>query len=270
MCTFTTISVCQGGDGCCPNGCTDANDSDCACVPRTCQDLGAECGVIDDGCMSTVTCPNTCGANEMCSGTTCVPGNSNAFVGDACANDGQCAGFTNAYCETHPDYTGGYCSAPCQFDNDCPMGSHCARLFAGDPNQEKICMKNCNSDADCRAMGYACQNWDDFDQNAQLSDECGPAATGTGQVGDPCTGLADCDGLSCATVENLSTLGTVTFPGGSCTAQCFPIIGGCPAGSVCGDALLCMPECINANDCRPGYTCLPSMLDQTLRYCWPI
>lgn len=269
MCSFEEISVCQGGDGCCPTGCTEANDSDCNCVPeRTCASVGAECGSIDNGC-EVVACPNTCGANESCSQNTCIDVSGNAFVGDPCANDGQCAGFTNAYCETHVDFSGGYCSAPCQFDNDCPMGSHCARLFAGDPNQTKLCMKNCATDGDCRPNGYACQNWDSFDQNAQVSDECGPAATGNGQIGDPCTSLADCDGGECVTSVTTQTMGQVNFPGGSCTATCLPIIGGCPMGTACSDGLYCMPSCVTSLECRAGYTCQTSQFDGTQRYCWP-
>src|ERR1700759_5217418 len=28
-CEMTPVTVCRGGDGCCPSGCTNANDSDC-------------------------------------------------------------------------------------------------------------------------------------------------------------------------------------------------------------------------------------------------
>ncbi len=247
MCATEPINVCQAGDSCCPSGCSAANDNDCACVPTTCAAAGARCGMIPDGCGSMLACPSTCGANESCANNQCVPATGNGTVGSPCAANGQCAGFTNAYCEIHPDYSGGYCTAACQFDNDCPTGSHCARLYSGDPAKAKICMKNCTSNAQCRPSGYACQNWDDYDQNAQVSDECSPAATGTGQTGDPCTGIADCDGGYCED----------TYPGGSCTSSCFPIIGGCAAtDDVCTDSSNCMPECATSLNCRTGYICI--------------
>lgn len=47
---------------------------------------------------------------------------------------------------------GGYCSAPCSFE-DCPSNSRCA----SGPRAGDLCMASCETDADCRAkMGYGC------------------------------------------------------------------------------------------------------------------
>jgi hypothetical protein len=53
-CAYAAITACVGGDGCCPPGCTGANDSDCS--PR-CGD-----GKIGAGetCDPPGTCPTTC------------------------------------------------------------------------------------------------------------------------------------------------------------------------------------------------------------------
>ncbi|MCK5796723.1 MAG: hypothetical protein KAI47_06050, partial [Deltaproteobacteria bacterium] len=43
FCQHTAITSCQGGDGCCPAGCSFAGDSDCAAPPSdlgTSRDLG--------------------------------------------------------------------------------------------------------------------------------------------------------------------------------------------------------------------------------------
>lgn len=271
QCTYEDITACQSGDGCCPPGCTEANDDDCSCVPTTCQAEGAECGAIDDGCNSTVTCPDTCGAGETCQGNTCVQSTSNGEVGDACDVDADCGNIPDRTCVQHPDYRGGYCSASCQFDNDCPAGSHCARLFVGDPDKEKVCMKNCTSDADCRDRGYGCQNWDSFDDNAQTSDECSPVADGTGEVGDPCDGLYQCaDGHECLRDWKNQNGTTTTFPGGMCSQGCIPILGPCnDPDAVCMDQIpFCAPGCATSADCRNGYDCVPSQFEMR-NHCVP-
>lgn len=43
----------------------DAPGTPDGCVPRTCADAGAECGVIDDGCGQPLACP-ACGSGEFC------------------------------------------------------------------------------------------------------------------------------------------------------------------------------------------------------------
>ena len=268
MCTQEQITQCQSGDGCCPSGCTDATDADCGCTPTTCQAEGAECGAIPNGCGAMITCPNTCNAGETCSGNQCVA-SGNGEIGSPCGSVGDCAAIPDATCIQHNDYKDGYCSANCQFDNDCPRGSHCARLVIGDPAKEKVCMKNCASDVDCRADGYACFNWDDYDDMATVSDECAPAATGTGEIGDPCTGVYQCSpDLYCAQEANDNANGTTTLPGGACTTSCIPVLVGCGAGYVCTDAGICMPECFVPNQCRTGYTCVMGNFEQRT-HCWP-
>ncbi len=272
QCTYETITACQGGDGCCPDGCTEANDSDCSCVPTTCQAEGAECGTIDDGCSSTIMCPDTCGDDETCEGNTCVPGANDGEVGDACASDADCGNYPNRTCVEHPDYKDGYCSAPCEFDNDCPMGSHCARLFVGDPDAEKVCMKNCTDDTDCRDDGYACHNWDSFDDQAQLSDECAPVADGSGEIGDPCAGLYECkSGYECTREWQNQDSSVTTFPDGSCTQGCVPLLSPCSdPDAVCPDMTpLCMPSCTTSSDCRMGYECISSQFEMR-DHCWPM
>ncbi len=56
--------VCGGGGV--PNVCGGAPP---ACVPKTCTDLGANCGYVGDGCGNVVFC-GTCGTNEVCGAVT--------------------------------------------------------------------------------------------------------------------------------------------------------------------------------------------------------
>ncbi|MEQ8892030.1 MAG: hypothetical protein RID93_30580, partial [Sandaracinaceae bacterium] len=59
-CSFTPISACRDGDGCCPSGCSSVFDDDCVCVPDTCA-ADQLCGTMPDGCGTTLTCGPTCG-----------------------------------------------------------------------------------------------------------------------------------------------------------------------------------------------------------------
>lgn len=41
------------------------------CKPLTCADVGAECGIIDDGCGHPVTCPRCTGLDDCQEGNIC-------------------------------------------------------------------------------------------------------------------------------------------------------------------------------------------------------
>jgi hypothetical protein len=53
-CVHSAITACRGGDGCCPAGCSAANDSDCAAI---CGDGHIQAG---ETCDPPSTCPTTC------------------------------------------------------------------------------------------------------------------------------------------------------------------------------------------------------------------
>lgn len=57
-CSTTTIVACASGDGCCPVGCDEAADADCACGN----------GVLDEGesCDPPETCPTSCDDADPC------------------------------------------------------------------------------------------------------------------------------------------------------------------------------------------------------------
>ena len=72
-------------------------------------------------------------------------------IGSSCATSGQC-GTGRYYCIVAPP--GGYCSADCGKDADCPAGSVCVgagMVLSG------ACKLACAGAADCRAAeGYVC------------------------------------------------------------------------------------------------------------------
>jgi len=61
----------QADMGCVPNGTTNPCEPD-ACVPMTCSDLGATCGMPDDGCGGQLACGG-CEGTAQCREGTCVP-----------------------------------------------------------------------------------------------------------------------------------------------------------------------------------------------------
>ena len=68
-------------------------------------------------------------------------------IGTRCAADSDCG--TPPYICTLGKYTGGYCSAACNTDGDCPLDSICAAL---------TCRRKCTDDTTCRnAEGYVCR-----------------------------------------------------------------------------------------------------------------
>ncbi len=251
-CTNTPISACQSGDGCCPSGCTFPSDQDCACQPLVCGAAGRQCGAPANGCGGTLNC-GTCQTGFTCSNFTCVATGGPTPIGSPCTAQTSCAGAIAPFCVSNANFKDGYCSSQCQFDNDCPSGSHCAQKNTSGTGS---CLKNCIDNNDCRT-GYLCFN-QDGDSNG--SKECVPGGTGTGIIGDACNGVYQCGGGTVANCYPPSN----DWPGGYCSETCTSVlgIGFCPTGSSChGGGILgsgeggCLKNCTNSNQCRPGYTC---------------
>ncbi|MEZ4459792.1 MAG: hypothetical protein R3E66_08685 [bacterium] len=267
QCSNTAITACQSGDGCCPSGCTFAIDQDCACQPLTCGAPGRECGSPANGCGGNLNC-GTCANGFVCSNFNCVPNNSPLPIGSACTAGSNCAGAIGPFCVANPNFKDGYCSSQCQYDNDCPSGSHCGQK---DANGNGSCLKNCTTNADCRA-GYACY---DQDNGGSGSKECLPSAVGTGTIGSPCTAVYQCAGGTVGACGMASD----GFPGGYCTETCTDLFGisTCPTGSTCYSGGLlggvfggdldgyCAKSCTSSAQCRTGYSCktYTTLLGQT-------
>ena len=246
VCNFDPVTECVGGDGCCAPGCTSANDDDCACVPKTCAELGAACGRISNGCGGTITCGD-CAASEACEANQCVPDVANA-LGEECADATDCAG-ANPICANNEDFPGGFCTNACTDDFQCPQGSHCTGL----PNYgSRICAPNCQADNDCRPGGaYRCYNADGVG-----NEECLPYPGGTSDTGEPCNGITDCSPSTEFCIKERPD----AFPGGYCTNECF-FNGMCGFGEICltgqgNDPGFCVVECMMDSECRTGYVCL--------------
>ncbi len=154
QCAHTNIASCQGGDGCCPAGCTAQVDNDCVCNPTTsCAAQGLNCGTIFNGC-ANVAC-GTCGNNQTCQNNVCVNSSPTATVGQACTSNAQCPLGPYAQCYTEafglPD---GYCTISCDTgQGTCTGDSQCLDA----QGIGKFCADTCTSNLDCRS-GYTCQD----------------------------------------------------------------------------------------------------------------
>jgi hypothetical protein len=149
QCSQSRITSCRDGDGCCPSGCQNATDSDCACTPETCASLGYQCGSVSDGCGGTLNC-GTC-TQGTCNAGVCGGGTGSGSIGDPCSSLSDC-GADATSCDT--SVPGGACTTTCvPALLPCPAGSACALASLG--GQQALCLPICNSDADCRS-GYSC------------------------------------------------------------------------------------------------------------------
>src|SRR5262249_183134 len=108
-CTTTPVTMCRSGDGCCPLGCTNVNDGDCAPTPSSGN------GLVEPG----ETCATGLAAGQpgACP-TSCNDGNSCTI--DVLQNAGTCM----AACTTTP-------VTMCRSgDGCCPLG--CTNVNDGD------------------------------------------------------------------------------------------------------------------------------------------
>jgi len=291
VCTNEPIVVCAD-DGCCPSGCDASNDPDC--LAETCGNSAVDGGETCDlaipagnpgACPTQAECvaPDSCstatysGDPQQCSAectietqTQCVDGDGccpstcdntldndcAAAVGDACRADGDCeSGFCSS--EDVGNWPGGYCSAGCMVDSDCPGPN---TVCAG-----RVCAAACTDAQDCRS-DYTCGDYYGVGKMY-----CTPDATTLtlGAPGDTCTAESEClgnfFGVGCAEPET-------GFAGGYCVAGC-QVDADCPAQSHClitqDGGGFCAPDCTTANDCRTGYDCF-NYLGDPQNTCGPV
>ena len=228
--------VCLGkpcGPNCCGPDEACENDACIPCVPETCQDLGASCGALDDGCGGSLSCGD-CGANEICtSGNVCE-----------CAHE-SCGGGCCALDEI--------CDAGVCKDGCLPV---CQGAMCGDPDQ---CGGFC--DGACAVPGQVC--WDGFCCTPNCAGKsCGAPDGCNGICEGPCPGngevcvagvccAPDCAGASCGDPDGC---------GGACAGPCPSSGGHCVEGEC-----VCLTELCGGNCCLAGETCI----DDECQLCLP-
>jgi cysteine-rich repeat protein len=271
VCSMQPITKCGGGDGCCPAGCTRADDNDCS----------ATCG---DGMIDTA------------SGETCEAGSA-MLCSVSCNDDDPC---TTDMLTGSPENCNTSCThtpiaTPLAGDSCCPAGANsntdadCApicgnRVLEMGERCDGDCPESCDDSLVCTAdalAGTACQRQCTHTQllpNPTVSDRCCPsgataaidvdcmAVCGNGMVetGERCDG--NCPNAAACNDNDACTTDSVM--GMACARQCAhtPISmasmtadGCCPMGATSATDPDCPTSCgnmvVDANEaCDDGNT----------------
>jgi hypothetical protein len=268
QCANTTVTACQGGDGCCLSSCDSTNDDDCA---PACGNNVIEAG---ETCDPPGSCPTTCDDGNACT--------ADSFTGDAAACTAQCANTDITACQSGD----GCCPAGCDntTDNDCSASCGNSALETGetcDPpsscptscddanvcthdtlsGSAATCNVSCSNTAvtACSGGDGCCPSGCNANNDADCAAVCGNAAIEVGETCDPPT--------SCPTTcddTNVCTQDALIGDSASCTALCqFTGItscsggdGCCPSGCNANNDTDCTAVCGNAVQ-EAGETCDP-------------
>lgn len=194
------------------------------CLPSTCEDLGATCGAISDGCGGGLQCGTCDGVDEFCGG------GGKSHCGNGCTLT-SCAA-QGAECGIVPDGCGGQLPS-C---GDCTGDATC-----GGGGQANICGTPLCSPRTCADASAEC---------GSLADGCGGSLDcGTCDVqGESCLGN-QCGSGSCTvkTCEEVIAAGVGQQRCGQVGDGCDGVLecGDCPLSSTCGAGgpSLCGPIC---------------------------
>jgi len=213
-----------GGSFTCGTGIGPDGGPISSCTPKTCGDLGFNCGSAGDGCGGPLQCGN-CTAPQFCGGggfDRCGTGTTSDAGGSAsCLNVGSACSAATQCCTGR--CSGGVCAFPaCTSDGQsCSGGASCC---------SGICTAGtCTSlNGACRTLGNACT------QNTQCCSQlCSNGACAASsfcrQVGDACQSGTDCCGGICNVAAG-HLYGTCGQPSTG-AANCSMV-----DGTVCGSA----------------------------------
>ena len=157
-CSSVAITMCVGGDGCCPAGCNATSDSDCS---PSCGN-----GVVESGetCDPIGTCPSSCSDGNACT--------RDVLTGSAAMCNSMCSYPPISAC-TNND---GCCPSGCTAanDNDCDAPDPVCGDAICSPAQGELCT-TCASD--CNTTNNVCGNGacQTGETSANCRADCGPA-----------------------------------------------------------------------------------------------
>lgn len=257
--------VCEGGF--CGDPCTDSTQCSASQLCLT-QNLtkGALSGAFDvcitpadTQCTSTGDCTDgvrVCGDLRIQAGTVTpfcrFPISGGAQLGSDCTTNTQCR-------EGSCLPTLGECSVACAADTDCSAAASqvCSTFTFGPQNDVEMCVRSCSDNGSC-GTGDICTINSDVPNND--IDQICRAPIGTKELGDTCTGPADC-------LTGLCLETRLTDPNAMCSSDAQCIAGqtcecpidepGCattnPGARRCTESTnRCSRICNDAGDCQGG------------------
>ena len=246
--TCTAPLFCGGGGyGKCGGSAGPPLDAGALCVPRTCQNLGFNCGPAADGCGDLLQCgtcapPQFCGGGgfSVCGGSTSLP--------DAGCSPATCAQL-DINCGPAGDGCGNLMAAGCGWctpPQRCGGGGYgkCGGS-TGPVDAGGACVP-----MTCSQLGYNCGTSDDGCGGTLQCGTCTPPSTCSGGGGYNHCGTFRSDGGACLHCNQLPA-----------SATCGQLSDGC------GDIVSCGPGCISPPEtcggggvpfyCGSGRTCTP-------------
>lgn len=224
-----------------------SQDTAPACVPRTCAQIGATCGMQGNGCGGQLNCgvcvgAQTCGGGgvpNQCGGGVCVPKTCANYPGTCGVQSNGCGGVTTS-CGTCP-------GVPCTAKTCANYPTSCGAQSDGCGSLTAVC-GTCAWPYTCGGGGVANQCGMP-DGGGCLPKTCAQQGILCGPAGDGCGNLiASCG--TCPPGQGCGGGGVPGVCGGSCTPRtCVEQQIACgPAGDGCGGILAC-------GDCTAPLTC---------------
>ena len=293
-CSHSSITACIPGDGCCPTGCSSANDVDCSAScgngmvdpGETCDPPGTCATSCDDGNACTVdqmtgsaqNCNVACSHSAV---STCVPGDGCCPTGCSSTDDSDCS----ASCGNGVIDSGETCDPPGSCPTSCEDGNACTvdQLTGNAQNCNVACsssaISTCAPGDGCCPTGCSAAN------DSDCSASCGNGILEGGETCDPpgsCPTSCD-DGNTC-------TLDQLTGSAQTCNATCSHSAistcvsgdGCCPTGcnsttdqdcsASCGNGILeggetCDPPGSCPTNCNDGDACTRDQLTGSAQTC---
>jgi hypothetical protein len=241
------------------------------CTPKTCAQLGVNCGAAGDGCGNSIDCGNCTGDQVCglvtagkCDSFTCTPrtcasqGIECGVTGDGCGNALNCGTcLSGQTCGAGgPGKCGTGCSPRTCADQgiSCgPAGDGCGNALncgtcpsgqtCGGGGTPGVCGSTCKPTT-CTALGYQCGAAGDGCGNALNCGTC-PSGQVCGGGGPGKCGSSSCTPITCTTLGyNCGVAGDGCGNALNC--------GTCPSGQICGAG---GPGKCGASTCTPR-TCL--------------
>ena len=237
---------CDEGEDCqsCPSDCRCPSGQTCynsaCCTPKTCSDLGWECGNGSDGCGGTVSCGG-CQQNYSCVNNQCQP------IPPTCG-DSKCDTNDGENCQT--------CKQDCGAGDGCSPGQTKSQPCGNCGTQTKTCDSSCSwgSWGSCTGEGECSPGQTGSSQN------CGNCGTKVQKCNSSCqwewgscTGEGDCSPGQTGSSQDCGKCGTKVqkcnnycqWEWGSCNGQgeCSP--GQTGSSQDCGNCGTKVQKCNN-------------------------
>lgn len=248
-CKFDRVTVCASGDGCCPDGCTSADDTDCSptCgngIVEALETCDGDCPSCDDGDACTVD--TRTGSADQCS-LACMHEPARASrTNDGCCPMGATAA-TDVDCE--PRCGDGVVSAAETCDGQCPTSCDDGNPCTADSRtgSSSTCDVTCSHAP--MAAGSSCGSGMRCDDSGMCrAPMCGDGVVDNGER---------CDGNCPTSCEAATEACRVNeLRGSNCSRRCEMVDA--PMGTVCGSdargACTTGGDCMNNNWYRPCLT----------------